>query len=1161
MPRRTATPATPAPAPPLPPAPRDLALIAQSDPECAANIHVLRRHWKWANFSQFFYTFAPLLAMPDVFLVDVEEDLARGTNLYLPRIMHRLLYVLSQDRKLSIDNWQTSLRRQYLRRAPAANPIGPEPKLPSRGSSPASSEDENQGDNEDPATSEPPSNQPQELGDEVDGAVAERGDPAEGTSAPASGESSLDPKVEPKDEDDPMTNGTEVPAAKADEEDGEEESKDWLDLPMLEKLDSMHLLTEWQFQNPYKVRQLMKDDDDIADWRIEPIGYDAKANAYWLIGPDRLWIQRVPPKPPRNRNLKRKRPSAPKKAKTPELEDEDEDEDEPVAPSKRTRTQSRASRSHPQPQSTSTGRRRAARRSTRPSAPSNDEDENDDGNSTSSPRKSTRAAKVRANKKLDLQAKELAEFQRQAAVLARSSPRKPSGSPAKRAVGTRASARLRHAGGGADEGADEEWQQVPDEWLEEAAPVQRRTRARTRSSVGRPRPLRPESEEEEGEEEEEGSETGADKAEGDVEGTEQAGDAGEAAEDAGLLHKAGLESGSVSDLTDLSGEEEEEEEPEKPARASRRRNTRTRASGRRKSARQTRRTRAHAQTQSKTASKKGKAAASPPPASDADPEEDPEEQDAGEPPVPPVPEDFVEWEAIAVTLAEWEAVAEPFARATHYLEKALYKMLTQNIMPAVIEDLQEAEKKKRMEEAISSRKRSSRIAHKENEKEEARIAARKKAEEEDKLSRSRRMEARQKKEDNERVKQDRARQQRAKEREDREERARKKAERTERAARDEDATTRSTATPSVTGTHPSSSLQPSRVVTPNGVRTPDWMLDCEICHKHGLNMDDGQAMVSCGSCNRWQHIKCHDAFDHRNHRPRRDWDKQQFFCIRCRQKYQNGSAYSSQSRTGYAPNQQPYWSQTPRPVQKAPSMDGYPAGSDLRYSHRSPMENGHGYAQQQYMSGSSSAPYARSAYPSNTGLSSMNQYHAEQNGLGYRSVPHHPQWTNGSSNGFAATPTPPLVGRTSSGLIAAQYPNGYSSGQSTPSYPVRVEMDSRSSSSMMYGGESAAGLSSARWPASTQNGYPASAQGSVHDAAQSLAMMQDAGGHRYNGASWSHQPSYGHGQLPAPTHHSPAYVSPPPPPVGVDPLTGQPFARVEHAPTPSTNGGSFGFPS
>lgn len=54
--------------------------------------------------------------------------------------------------------------------------------------------------------------------------------------------------------------------------------------------------------------------------------------------------------------------------------------------------------------------------------------------------------------------------------------------------------------------------------------------------------------------------------------------------------------------------------------------------------------------------------------------------------------------------------------------------------------------------------------------------------------------------------------------------------------REEAAAARSTATPSVNGTGPSSSVLPSRVVTPNGVRTPDWILDCEVCHKQGVNV-------------------------------------------------------------------------------------------------------------------------------------------------------------------------------------------------------------------------------------------------------------------------------------------------------------------------------------
>lgn len=42
---------------------------------------------------------------------------------------------------------------------------------------------------------------------------------------------------------------------------------------------------------------------------------------------------------------------------------------------------------------------------------------------------------------------------------------------------------------------------------------------------------------------------------------------------------------------------------------------------------------------------------------------------------------------IAVTLPEWERVADPFANATHYLEKALYKVLTQNVVPYVTAEL------------------------------------------------------------------------------------------------------------------------------------------------------------------------------------------------------------------------------------------------------------------------------------------------------------------------------------------------------------------------------------------------------------------------------------------------------------------------------------------
>ena len=417
---------------------------------------------------------------------------------------------------------------------------------------------------------------------------------------------------------------------------------------------------------------------------------------------DRLWIQRVPPKPPRARNLKRKRPATtpkqPARPKVVEDSSDDEDEERP-ARSKRKRLQSQSKQSA---KPKANGR---ATRASRRAAQSSNADAD-----LILPGKSTRAAKVQANKKLDVQAKELAEFQRQAARLASAksrangSPRKSRGassSPSKRAVGTRISARLRNSNrADAADDEDDEWQQVPEEWLQESAsPEPRSSRARTRSK-GKQKA------ESEGEPEEDDAELDAEEpanavGDGD-EGEEPKDDDGgaEAADDTverdDLLQKAGLESGSVSDLTDLSDQEGSDaaEDDEPPARRQR-----ARRGGRRKSARTTRSTRrAKAQLEEASPSKsKSK------PDAQTEPEEE-EDQEMEEPAAPLVPEDFVEWEAvryslalfvqstdrcsqIAVTLAEWEQVAEPFAKATHYLEKALYKMLSLNIVPIVTADL------------------------------------------------------------------------------------------------------------------------------------------------------------------------------------------------------------------------------------------------------------------------------------------------------------------------------------------------------------------------------------------------------------------------------------------------------------------------------------------
>ena len=42
---------------------------------------------------------------------------------------------------------------------------------------------------------------------------------------------------------------------------------------------------------------------------------------------------------------------------------------------------------------------------------------------------------------------------------------------------------------------------------------------------------------------------------------------------------------------------------------------------------------------------------------------------------------------ICVTLNDWEHICERFEGATHYAEKALFKLLAQHIVPAIVEEL------------------------------------------------------------------------------------------------------------------------------------------------------------------------------------------------------------------------------------------------------------------------------------------------------------------------------------------------------------------------------------------------------------------------------------------------------------------------------------------
>ncbi|KAG1717855.1 uncharacterized protein EDB91DRAFT_1188088 [Suillus paluster] len=774
----------------------------------------LRRHWKWAAFSQFFFTFNTLFAMNDVTLIDIENDLAYSTNRVLSRIMTRLLVTLTQDRKISIDNWQTALRKQYMRRDPDANPIGPIQQIyvnvaeSSRASTapPLPSETA-----EELVQEEAKKNVAHEDGASVDG------DAVPDDSADAVEDKSEEPKID-ESKDEVVASSSE---ALQDSEELQQQI-DWLDLPTIKKLESLHTLIEWQFHNPNRLRTQMKDDDENAQWRIEPIGYDAKRNAYWLIGADRLWLQREPPRP----TLKRKRLANTNTSK-----------------STGRKPSNKRQRVEPDPEPTPPP--------TTPARASRQRNQTQTQNSSPSGSRGTRAAKSRANQKLDAQAKDLAEFQRQMArsksANAPLTPRRPSG--------IRVSARLRGTL------AEDEWQEVPEEWLSVNARDGKK-----------------------------GEEKMLPKAK--------------------TRLKTGLESDeeSVSDLTELSEDESTNEDAEEEAD----------------------------KEESEEPSIKDEEAEAEfvPAPNKSNGKIDVDEEDEDH---PPLPEGFIEWETICITLEEWESFPEQFEKATHYAEKSLYRVLTQTIVPEITAELREVEKKKRKEEAVVHRKRSSRIAIKESEKEQELLAARKRAEEDEKMGRARRAEARRQKEEADRIKRETAREQRRKEREAKQV-AEPEAEPSADAPIDvvSQEPSSSAIPPGQMGKFPTLSV-PIPVngtgASSSGSRTPgeDWELDCEVCGSRGFNKDDGLPIMCCGRCLKWQHILCHDRRDAAAGRPKRNWDAEDFICKRCRVSGSRASSFSSGSqlptptdlKAAYGSvGTQPYYSN-----QSGYSHDRYPNGS------------------------------------------------------------------------------------------------------------------------------------------------------------------------------------------------------------------------------------------
>ncbi|KAG0364039.1 hypothetical protein BGZ54_007899 [Gamsiella multidivaricata] len=78
----------------------------------------------------------------------------------------------------------------------------------------------------------------------------------------------------------------------------------------------------------------------------------------------------------------------------------------------------------------------------------------------------------------------------------------------------------------------------------------------------------------------------------------------------------------------------------------------------------------------------------------------------------------VEWEPICITQHDWEEFAKAFKRSKDSTEKALYKLINEDILPKVLGDFMEKQREREKLEAIVNRKRSSRIVIRELELQE-----------------------------------------------------------------------------------------------------------------------------------------------------------------------------------------------------------------------------------------------------------------------------------------------------------------------------------------------------------------------------------------------------------------------------------------------------------
>ena len=234
------------------------------------------------------------------------------------------------------------------------------------------------------------------------------------------------------------------------------------------------------------------------------------------------------------------------------------------------------------------------------------------------------------------------------------------------------------------------------------------------------------------------------------------------------------------------------------------------------------------------------------------------------------------WECIAVTLSDYQDFLESIRKSRDSDEKALYKRITEDVLP-VIEKAEESQLRKKQKQErellnmqkLATAKRSSRLEAKmerEREEQEAAEAERKKKAD---LLAAKEDQERQKKMDQARESRMMTREQRIKDRE-----YKRILHEEELANLSEENKKVEAGEARLSERHLKTEMEKKKKELAALVQDDEWFFDCSICGVHGTNLvcdsflllvtgspadivqDDGTHSVACEKCNVWQHSAC-----------------------------------------------------------------------------------------------------------------------------------------------------------------------------------------------------------------------------------------------------------------------------------------------------------------